>query len=164
MRSVCKKISSPSSCLFCRFCWDDSVCSLFSATTTQLFSKGPSSRNLCSCLENLSGTKNFCNFWRMKFQQVNTYAFCSWDDIFTQEWNCGSPNNFDKCTETSLALSTNTSIEWILYFSWCNYLVTSFMLEKNNGGFSKHQNKSSDTGRFKGFFHRSCLSSQFDYY
>ena len=41
------------------------------------------SHTLCSSLEILSATNNFCNFWHNKFQQVSTYAFCSWDDIFT---------------------------------------------------------------------------------
>ena len=32
---------------------------------------------------NFFKTNNLCNFWRCNFQQVSTYAFCSWDDIFT---------------------------------------------------------------------------------
>ena len=44
----------------------------FSGTTTQLFSKSLSSHSLCSCLEMFSKNSNICNFWRNKFQQVNT--------------------------------------------------------------------------------------------
>ena len=42
---------------------------------------------------------------------------CSWDDIFTQKWNCSSLNNLCKCTESPPTLSTNTFIEWNLYSS-----------------------------------------------
>ena len=35
-------------------------------------------------------------------------------------------------------LSNNASIEWILHLSWSNHLVTSFGLERNIGGYSKH--------------------------
>ena len=87
------------------------------APFTQLFSQSLSSHTLCSCLEILSITNNPCNFWKSKFQQVGTYAFCSWDDIFTQKSNCSSLNNLCKCTESPSTLSTNTSIEWNLYFS-----------------------------------------------
>ena len=51
----------------------------------------------------------------VKFQQVGTYAFRSWDDIFTQKLNCSSNNNQCKCTESSSTLSTNISKEWNLY-------------------------------------------------
>ena len=85
MRNVCKNVSSRPTDLFCRFCWNDSARNLFPATTTQLFSQGRSSYTLCSCLEFLSTTNNLCNFWHSKFQQVSTYAFCSWDDIFYSE-------------------------------------------------------------------------------
>ena len=148
MRNVCENVSSRPTGLFCRFYWFDSSCSPFPATTTQLFSQSLSSHTLCSCLEFLSTTNNLCNFWRSKFQQVSTYAFCSWDDIFTEKWNCISPNNLCKCTEFPSTLSTNTSIEWNLYLSLSNHLVTSFRLEMNVGGFYEHQNKTSDTDRY----------------
>ena len=51
------------------------------------------SHTLWSHLETLSTTNNLCDFWHSKFQQVITYAFCSWDDIFAQKWNWSSPNN-----------------------------------------------------------------------
>ena len=152
MRSVCKNVSPRPTDLFCRLCWNDSAClppvrklpsaydSLhLPATTTQLFSQSLSSHTLCSCLENLSTTNNLCNFWHSKFQKVSTYAFCCWDDIFRQKWNCTSPNILCKCTESPSALSTNTSIKWNLYFSSSNHLVTSFRLEMNVGSFSEHQ-------------------------
>ena len=130
MRNVCNNVSSRLTDLFCRFCWNDSACSPFPATylpyaygslppaapSAQLFSQSLSSHTLCSCLEILSSINNLCTFWHSKIQQVSTYAFCSWDDIFTQIWNCNSPNNLCKCTEAPSTLSTNTSIEWNLYF------------------------------------------------
>ena len=85
-------------------------------------------------------------------------AFCSWDDIFTQKWNCSSPNILCKCTESPSTLSTNTSIEWNLYLSWSNHLVTSFRLEMNVGGFFEHQNKTSDTDRYRGYFFTARVS------
>ena len=63
---------------------------------------------------------------------------------------CSSPDNFCKCTKSPSTLSTNTSIEWNLYLSWSNHLVTSFRLEMNVGRFCEHQNKASDTDRYKG--------------
>ena len=124
MRKVCKNVSPRPTDLFCRFCWNDSACLPYAygslplpATTTQLFSQSLSSQTLCSCLESLSTTNNLCNFWHSKFQQVSTYAFFSWDDIFTQKWNCSSPKNLCKCTESPSMLSTNTFIEWNLYLS-----------------------------------------------
>ena len=123
-RNVCKTVSSRPTDLLCRFCWNDSACSLFPATSrlpaapfTQLFSQSLSSHTLCSCLEILSTTNNLCNFWHNKFQQVSTYAFCIWDDIFTQKRNCSSPINLCKCTKSPSTLSTNTSIVWNLYLS-----------------------------------------------
>ena len=165
MRNFRKNVSPRPTYLFCRFCWNDSARTPFLATTTQLFSQSLSSHTLCSYLEVLSTTNNQCNFWHSNVQQVSTYAFCSWDYIFKQKWNCSSPNNFCKCTESPSKLLTNTSREWVLYFSWRNHLVTSFRLEMNVGGFSKHQNKTRDTDRYEGyFFYHWCLSSQFDYY
>ena len=165
MRNVCRNVSSRPIDLFCRFCWNDSARSPFSATTTQRFSQSLSSPIFCSYLETLSTSNNLCNFWHSKLQQVSTYAFCSWDDIFTQKWNCSSSNTLCKSTEPPSTLSTNTSMVWNLYFSWSNHLVTSFRLEMNVGGFFEHQNKTSDTDRCKRyFFHRSCLSSQCEYY
>ena len=106
---------------FADFFWNESACLLSAygslplpATTNQLFSQSLSSHILCSCLEILSTTNNLCNFWHSNFQQVSTYAFCSWDDVFTQNWNCSSPNNLCKCTEPPSTLSTNISIEWNL--------------------------------------------------
>ena len=87
-----------------------------------------------------------------QLQQVNTYAFCSWDDIFTQKRNCSSPNNLCKCTESPSTLSTSTSKKWKLYLSRSNHLVTSFRLEMNIGGFFEHQNNASDTDRYNKLF------------
>ena len=184
MRNVCKNVSSRPTDLFCRFCWNDSARTLFPATClppvlklpsaygslppaapfTQLFSQILSSHTLCSCLNILSTTKNLCNFWLSKFQQVSTYAFCSWDDIFTQKWNCSSPHNLCKCTKSPSTLSTNTSTVWNLYLSWSNQLVTSFRLEMNVGGFfwtSEQDEWYRQIQRV--FFCRLCLSSQCEY-
>ena len=165
MWNVCKNFSSRPTDLFCRICWNDSARNPFPANSrppvaplTQLFSQILSSYILCSCLDIPSTTNNLCNFWHSKFQQVSTYAFCSWDDMFTQKWNCSSPNNLCKCTESPSTLSTNTSIVWSLYFSWSNHLVTSFRLEMNVGGFSEHQNKTSDTDRYNGYFFTARVS------
>ena len=78
--------------------------------------------------------------------------------FFTQKWNCCSPKNSCKCTESSSTLSTNTSIERNLYLSWSNHLVTSSRLEMNVGGFCEHQNKTTDTDRYKGYFLTTCVS------
>ena len=95
-----------------------------------------------------STIKNTCSFWHGKFQKVSTRAFCSWDDEFTREGNCGPPNNLCKCTETPSALSTNISRECNLYMSWSSHHLTSFRLEIKFGGFSKHQSRTSDTDRY----------------
>ena len=167
MRIVFKKVSSRPTVLFRRFCWNDSACGLPAATTTQMFSHSLFSHILCcSFLETLSTTNNLCIFWHSNFQRVTTYTFCSCDDTLTQKWNCSSANNLCKCTESQSTLSTNTSIEWNLFLSWSNHLVTSFRIETNVGGFSEHQNKTSDSERYKKktFFHRLCLSSQCEHY
>ena len=78
--------------------------------------------------------------------------------MFTQKWNCSSPNNLCKCAESPSRLSTNTSIVRNLYLSWSNHLVTFFWLEMNVGGFSEHQNKTSDTDRYKKYFFTARIS------
>ena len=133
--------------LFCSFCWKNSARSFFPATATQVFCQSLSSHILCSCLEDFSTTNYICNFWHRKFQLVSTHAICSWDDAFMQKGNCGSPNSLCKCTNSLPTLSTNACIQCKIYLSWSNHLVTSFRLEMNVGGFSKHQNKTSDTHR-----------------
>ena len=137
---------------------NDSALTPFPSTTTQQFSQSLTSHTLCSCLEILSTTNNLCNFWHSKFQQVSTYAYFIWDDIFGQKWNCSSPNNLCKCTKSPSTLSTNTCIEWNLYLSWSNHLITSPRLEMNVGGFSEHQNKTSDTDWYKRYFFTARIS------
>ena len=66
--------------------------------------------------------------------------------------NASSPNYLCKCTEGPSTMSTNTFIQWNIYFSWNNHLVTSFRLELKVGGLFKHQNKTSDTDRYQGYF------------
>ena len=55
--------------LICFVCWNDSACTPFPATTTQLFFQRLSSHTLCSCLEVLLTTNNLCNLWHNKFQR-----------------------------------------------------------------------------------------------
>ena len=150
MRNVCENVSPRPTDLICSFCWNDTARTPFPATSlpyaygslppaapfTQLFSQSLSAHTLCSSLEFLSTNNSLRNFWHSKIQQVSTYSFCCWNDICMQKWNYSSPNNLCKCTESPCTLSTNTSIEWNLYFSWGNHLVTSFRLEMNVGSFS----------------------------
>ena len=88
----------------------------------------------------------------------NMSAFCSWDDIFTQKWNCSSPKNLCKSPKSHSPLSSNRSIVWNFYLSWSNHLVVSYVLKINAGHLSKHQNKPSDTDRHKGYFFTRCVS------
>ena len=158
MRNVSKNVSSRPTNLFCRSCWNEPACTCFLGTNTQLFFGSLYSHTLCSCLNFFSTTNIIWNFWHSKFQPVSDDVFYSWDDIITPKWNCVSPTNSCNCTETAPTLSTNTSIEWNLYLSWSNHLVTTFRLEMNNGGFSKHQNKTSDTYRHRGYFFTTRVS------
>ena len=108
-RNVCKNVSSRPTGLFSRFCWNDSACSPFPAPSTQLFFQSLLSHALCSRLEILSTTNNLCDFWHSKLQQVSTYVFCSWDDIFTQKYSCSPPNNLSKSPKSPSPLSSNRS-------------------------------------------------------
>ena len=82
-----------------------------SVSFTQSFFQSLFSHTLCSRLEGFSTANNFCNLWCSKLQQVSTYAFCLWDDIFTQKWNCSSPNNLCESSKSAPTLLNNTSIE-----------------------------------------------------
>ena len=130
----------------------------FPANTTQLFSQSLSAHTLCSCLEIFSTTINLCSFWRRKFQQVSSYAFCNWDLIFTKKWICSSPKSLCKCTVSPSTFSTKSFREWNLYLSSSNHIVAPFMLEMNVGGFPKHHNNKSDTARYKRDFFTSLVS------
>ena len=72
--------------------------------------------------------------------------------IYAKRGNCSSLKNLCKIAASPSTLSTNISIEWNLYLSWSNHLVTSFGLEMNAWSFSEHQNKSNDTNSYKGIF------------
>ena len=125
MRNVYKNVSPRPTDLFCRFCWNDSARLPYAygsrslpATTSQLFSQCLSSHILCSCLEIFSTTNDLCNFWRSKFQQVSIYAFCSWDDIFTQNGIAVLPISFasalnprPRCRRTPLQNGIFTCLE-----------------------------------------------------
>ena len=133
MRNVSENVSSRPTDLFSRICWKDSACSLFPATTTKLFSQSLSFHTLCSCLDFIS-TSNFSNFWRSSFQQVSTHGFRSWDDIITQKKNCSSFKILYNCTETPPTLLTSFLIEWNLYVTGNNHLVTSNLKDVNLQG------------------------------
>ena len=109
--------------LFCRFFWGDSACSLYPATTTQLFSESLPSHALCSCFEILSTANTLCKFWRSRFQPASTYAFCIRDDLFMQKRNYSSLDKMCKCNKIPSRLSINTSIEWNLNLSSNNMNV-----------------------------------------
>ena len=160
MRNVCKSVSSRTTDLFVLQSLLEWLCSqsLSRHHYPTVFSQSLSSQLFCSSVEIFSTTNNLSNFWHSKLQQASTYAFCIYDDIFMQKWNCSSPNNLCKCTESSSALSTNTFIEWNLSFSWSNHVVTSFTLKMNVGGFSEHQNETSDTDRYKRYFFTARVS------
>ena len=65
------------------------------------------SHTLGSQLERFSTANNLSNLWCSKLQHVSTYAFCRWDDIFTQKWNFSSPNNLSSApTPLPLCLPT----------------------------------------------------------
>ena len=128
MKNVCKNVSLRQTGLFSRICWNDSPLFTTSLPYTfgslppaaplpRLFFQSLLSHTLCSRLEILSTTTNLCNFWHSKFQQVSTYAFCSWDGIFTQKRNSSSPNNLCKSPKSPSPLSSNRSIVWNFYLS-----------------------------------------------
>ena len=87
-------------------CLVPSACGSF----TQLFFQSLLSHTLCSRFEGFSTAKNLSNLCCNKLHHVSTYAFCRWDDIFTQKWNCSSPNILSKCTESPSPLFSNPSI------------------------------------------------------
>ena len=96
------------------------------------------------------------NCYKRVVSNITRRTFCSWHERFTQKENCFSPNNLCKCTESPPMLTTNTSIEWNLYLAWNNHLITSFMLELNVVGFSKHQNQW--YRQTQGCFSNACVS------
>ena len=123
------------------------------------------SHTLCSRFERFSTANNFSNLWCSKLQNVSTYAFWCWDDIFTQKGNCSSPSNLCKSPECLSPPSSNRSKAWNLYLSWSNFLVVPYVIELNVGHLSRHQNKLSDTDRLKRvFFHQMWLSDRCVYY
>ena len=181
-RNVCKNVSSWPTGLFSSFYWNHfslfttslpPIRKLFSAygslppaaPFTQLCLQSLLSDTLCSRLEWFSTANNLSNLWCSKLQHVGTYAFCRWDDKFTLKWNWSSPNNLRESTKSPSPLSSNSSIVWSFYLSWSNHLVVPYVLEMNAGHLSKHQNKASETNRYKRFFfHQKCLSDQCVYY
>ena len=141
-------------------CLVDFVCIGFSLFTTgiQLFFQSLLSHTLCSGLQSFYTANNLSNLWCSKLQQVRTDVFCRWDDIFTQKWNCSSPNNLCESPKSPSPLTPNPSFVWIFYFSWSNHLLVPYVLEKNVGHLSKHQNKANDTDRYRGYFFARYVS------
>ena len=140
-------------------CLIDFVGLIFLFTTAiQLFFQSLLSNILCSRLESIYTANNFSSLCRSKLLHVSTDVFCRWDDIFTQEWNCSSPNKLCESQKSPCLLSSNPSLVWNFYFSWSNHLVVPYVLEKNVGHLSKHQNKAIDTDRYRGYFFIRCVS------
>ena len=94
----------------------------------------------------VSGAANSIKWAPTRFAPGRTYL------LFAEKGNCCSPNNLCKTTESSSALSTNTSIVWNLYLSWSNHLVTWFWFKMKIGSFSKLEKKLNSTHRYKGYF------------
>ena len=76
---------------------------------------------IAAVLKKFPTTYNLCNFWRNKFRQFSTNTFCSWDDIFTEIWNCGStktcvitPDPLPCCRPRPLMNGFSTSLEAII--------------------------------------------------
>ena len=102
---------------------------------------------------NLFTANNLCIVWRNNFQQVSTHTFSGcWDDVFMKKCQCRASKKLCNCTEIPSTLSTKNHMEWNLYFPWKSHRETSFSLDMKIGNFSRHQNKSNDTHRNKGFF------------
>ena len=154
-RNVCQNVSLRQTGLFSRFCWIHF--SLFT-TVIQLFFQSLLSHTLRSRLERFYTANNLSNLWCSKLQHVSTDVFCRWDDKFTHKWNCSSPNKVCESPKYPSALCSNPSFVWIFYFSWSNQLVVPYVLEKNVGHLSKHQNEANDTGRYRGYFSTRCVS------
>ena len=98
----------------------------------------------------ISGTANSNKSAPTRFAPGTIYLRKNWIAVLPK--TCASAPN------PTSRLSTNISIVWNLYFFWSNHLVTSFRLEMNVGGFSEHQNKTSDTDRYKGYFFAARVS------
>ena len=102
-----------------------------------------------SSFEIFLSANNISYLWHCKFQQISTYAFCCWDDIFSQERNGGSPNNLRKSSKTTSSLTSNTFNREVQ-----ECLMQPFypliLIQMNVGNFSKHENKSSYSHRDKG--------------
>ena len=103
------------------------------------------------------------DFLAKEIPTFSAHLFCSRDDIYTLQWNCSSTSNFCKCTKSSSTVLTNRYIKWNLHSSTSIYLSTFSRLLLSFGGFSKHQNNTSDTGSNKKSCHISCVASQCQY-
>ena len=164
MRNVCKNFSPRPTDLFCRFRSNDFARTPFPATTTQLFFQSLLTFFAAVLVFFLPLTTSAISSTANSNKSAPTrFAAGMRDDVFTQKCNYSSPNNLCKWTESSSTLSTKASIEWNTYLSWSNHLVTSCRLEMNVGGFSEHQNKMSDTDRYKKYFFTARVS-QCEYY
>ena len=164
VRNVCKNVSPWPIDLIARFCrsdsaWlhcDDGFHSL-PAITTQLSSQSLSSHTFCSSPEISSTTINPCNCWHGKFEHLSTHTFCSWDHKFCAKRELLYSEKNSKCTESPSTLSTKISVVWTIYLCWSNHL--DFLLMKTDiGGFSKYQNTTKDTDRYKGYFYSNSVS------
>ena len=99
MRNVRKNVSPRSTDWFGSFCWNDSACTPFLATTKQLFSQSLSLHTLCSCLDSflplttasISGKADFSNAAPTRFAAGTIYL--RKNGIAVQPISCASAPN-----------------------------------------------------------------------
>ena len=125
MRNVCKNVPWRPTGLFCRFSLEWLCLHFFTSYHYLIvFSE-------FIFLHSLQLSWNSFYQWRpMQFlaQQIPANQHrrvLQLGQYFSKYWSWSSTNNLCESAESSSTLSTNTSIEWILYLSWSNHLVTS---------------------------------------
>ena len=154
MRKICKKDCSQPTDRFGSFCWNDSACISF-----LLFMLSLPNCFFGICLPALFAavlnffvpltTSAISGVTKSNKSALTRFAAGT---LYLRKKNCNSHKYLGKCTKSASTFWTTSSTEWNLYLSWSNYLVTYFGLEMIVGGFSKYQNKTSDTDRRNGFY------------
>ena len=119
--------------------------------TSKLFSQCLFSYVFGSSSETFLPANNISYLWHCKLQQISTHAFCSWEDIFSQERNGGSPNTLRKGSKTTPSLTSNTFVLCSREVQEClmQPFYTLILKQMNVRNFSKHENKSSYSHRDK---------------
>ena len=82
-------------------------------------------------------TNNISYLWHRKFQQISTHAFCSWDDLFSQE---------GKTRPLCRPILSSREVQESLMQPFYKLIL----LQTNVGNFLKHENKSSYSDQHKG--------------